>query len=76
MSECIAMVIGFVLGAGCAIIAGRNITESVHTNTDNATHREETSAAGVSEDERLKKQFENFLNYDGTDKGQVSIGDE
>ena len=26
--------------------------------------------------EKLKKQFENFLNYDGTEENQTDIGDE
>lgn len=28
------------------------------------------------ENEKMKRQFENFLNYDGTPNGQSAIGDE
>lgn len=42
---------------------------------------EKSSAAStqeeeVGEDEKMKIQFANFLNYDGTTNGQSAIGDE
>lgn len=69
MTECIAMVIGIILGAGIFALARLDI------NTEKKEERAEPSEA-ILEKEAMQKQFENFLNYDGTANGQKSIGDD
>lgn len=84
MSECIAMAIGFILGAACAIIANRVPFALKPSQSAVPTARPVGEPFGevVTEDEEskrrelLNKQWENFLNYDGTDKDQMPIGDE
>ncbi len=76
MSECIAMVIGFVLGAGCVILAQASGKLSAGSDKRAEQSPAPTTIAkeNVSERAQLQKQWENFLNYDGTTKGQVEIG--
>ena len=79
MSECIAMAIGFGLGAVASVAAvlvavrmmeGEKREEQHPTPADVPIDSEEAMRK-----EKLQKQWENFLNYDGTEKGQVSIED-
>ncbi len=79
MSYCIATVIGFVLGAVCVI--GTMLFKE--RDTSSASQRDTHSPQGEGflgenpkKQELLYKQWENFLNYDGSDKDQMSIGDE
>lgn len=71
MSYCIATVIGFVLGAVCVI--GTMLFKE--RDTSSGSRRLAPSPQG-EERRVLNKQWENFLNYDGSDKDQMSIGDE
>ncbi len=78
----IAMAMGVVLGAACVII-GFNIVLSFsakHTSsTASGTPSPQGEGFGTVESkhqELLNQQWENFLNYDGTDKDQMPIGDE
>ncbi len=77
MFACIAMIIGFAMGAGCVLLAireeRRDCAGRPQSTHDDSAHTEE--ACGEV-DEALKRQLENFLNYDGTSKGQMPIGDE
>lgn len=80
MSECIAMAIGFIMGAGCALISGSGQRTRRERNDTQVIPRDDTKGAGAvrgkNEREILQKQWENFLNYDGTGEGQMPIGDE
>lgn len=87
MSECIAMAIGFVLGAGCVMLAQMQKEKCKMQNYENdgTMHRvfsAKDTGTEAPEDEkdgerdRLQKQWENFLNYNGTEEGQMLIGDE
>ena len=75
MGYCIATIIGFVLGAACVI--GTILFEERKNETPlpSAALTPSPREEGVDE-ENLKKQWENFINYDGTPDGQTSIGDE
>lgn len=69
MTECIAMMIGVLLGAGIVFLAKHEIKPEKKTETA------EISEAGLAHG-ALQKQIENFFNYDGTGNGQKSIGDD
>ena len=80
MIECIAMVIGFGLGAVASVAAmfvavrmmeGEEREEQCPVPADVPIDEEDAMRK-----EKLQKQWENFLNYDGTEKGQVSIEEE
>jgi hypothetical protein len=79
MSECIAMAIGFGLGAVASVAA---VLVAVRMMEGEKREEHNSAPADVPIDgeeamrkEKLQKQWENFLNYDGTEKGQVSIED-
>lgn len=85
MYECVAMAIGFILGAVCAIctvVALFSMQEE--DEKDEAFGAPPPSSDGhnffvegaASVDEEMKSQWENLMNYNGTGKGQMSIGDE
>ena len=79
MSECIAMAIGFVLGAGCVIVAmGMMRKGDTSSTASGSPSPQEEGLVGEKSNEReqIKKQWENFLNYSGTEDGQMPIGDE
>ena len=83
--ECIAMAVGFMMGAGCVLgaLAVGKPSRSLRDSSPGggakgvASHsgRCGSEADGEGKREKLMKQWENFLNYDGTEKGQVSIED-
>lgn len=68
MTECIAMVIGVILGAAVAILSKAEFPEK-KTETTEAND-------AVLAREAINKQLENFFNYDGTANGQKSLGDD
>ncbi len=81
MSECIVMAVGVALGAACAIIAIGVVLVLKPSQSAVPTARPVGEPFGkvTAEDEeskKLKKQWENFLNYDGTEKDQMPIGEE
>ncbi len=79
----IVMAIGFVLGAACAIIVIGVMFFSSEAEKDcegAEDAREAEAEKGTDEEaerqELLKRQWENFFIYDGTEKDQMPIGDE
>lgn len=83
MSEVIiAMAIGFVLGAACAIIVfNMALSFSAKDISSAASGPPSPQGEGFGSveskrQELLNKQWENFLNYDGTGKDQMPIGEE
>lgn len=57
--ESIFFIAGALFGAGLCFLSGR--------------HRERPPEKKEELPPKLKKQWENFARYDGTDKGQVKI---
>lgn len=86
MYECIAMAIGFILGAVCAIctvVALFSMQEEEELEREGLKNSPPSSdghnffvEGAASVDEEMKSQWENLMNYNGTGKGQMSIGDE
>lgn len=75
-----AMTIGFGLGTACAVIAISvtlsQVLEKIFPSGTATEAKPETTETKPEENERLKKQIENFLNYNGSSKGQIEIGDD
>lgn len=74
----LAMSTGFILGAVCAIASIRAMIVFIE-KFQKREAKEEAPAEETTKEEiiptELQKQWENFLNYDGSGKGQVSIED-
>ena len=81
--DIIAMAVGFILGAACAIIAIRVMffeLERIKTCEQAEDTRDAATEKSADEEsksrELLMRQWENFLVYDGTGNDQMPIGDE
>ncbi len=77
-----AMVVAVAICAAI-VAASMGIAKFAHTTkgkpTDSGRYSEIATRGeelGRVEGEHLKKQIENFLNYNGTGEGQMPIGDE
>ena len=71
------------MGTACTIIAISVTLSQVFSKLMPSGIKEEEKApqkeeqSGINEgNERIKKQIENFLNYNGSAKGQIEIGDD
>ena len=74
----LAMSTGFILGAVCAIASIRAMIVFIEKFQKREVSEKEPAAEATKEGifpTELQKQWENFLNYDGSGKGQVSIED-
>lgn len=69
MTECIAMIIGVLLGAGIVFLA------KYESKPEQKPEPAEANDSVLAR-EAINKQLENFFNYDGTANGQKSIGDD
>lgn len=85
MTSIFAFIAGVSFGALVVCISlcvamisrGEEIYHPKKTKSDNTDKApDENRESDKEEMEKLKKQFENFLNYDGTEESQTGIGDE
>ena len=74
MTECIAMAVGFMMGAGC-VLGALVVCRPRNTGESETEGRRAEGGTPYNEREKIMMQWENFLNYDGSGKGQVSIED-
>ena len=70
-----ALVVCFSVCAAIAVSGGlkQKPQQAVHSSHEEKDSGEEEL---TEEQEKMKRQFENFLNYDGTTEGQVELGGE
>ena len=76
-----AMTIGFGLGAASATIAilfaMSQFCGKFEMPNNGKTEKDISNEREVEQkQEALQKQWENFMNYDGTEKGQMQIGED
>ena len=76
-----AIIIGFGMGAICTTIAISvvisQITSKEDTSNNDKIKQDISNEREVEQkQEALQKQWENFMNYDGTEKGQMQIGED
>ena len=78
MSECIAMAVGFALGAAYVLVSQRTskVCESGELRAEQSPAPAEATEDSGTFGEQLQKQWDNFLNYEGSEYGQIPLGDE
>ena len=70
MIGCISMAVGVILGAAIVLVA------KAEWKSDPREEERRADNPRYEQKESIQKQIENFLNYDGSASGQVSIGDD